>query len=77
MSGAFISYPISVLWANSIEAARRIGDKDLEAGLASRFAEPFLPGGAKNGKCPDPCHVDPNGSGLSPGRTTMRCCRPP
>ena len=58
MSGAFISYPISVLWANSIEAARRIGDKELEAGLASRFAEPFLPGGAKNGKCPDPCHVD-------------------
>ena len=58
MSGAFISYPISVLWANSIEVARRIGDRELESELAARFVVPFLPGGAKNGKCPDPCHVD-------------------
>ena len=58
MSGAFISYPISVLWANSIEVARRLGDRELETRLASTFAAPFLPGGAKNGKCPDPCHVD-------------------
>ena len=58
MSGAFISYPISVLWANSIEVARRIGDKALEAELAGRFVIPFLPGGEKRAKCPDPCHVD-------------------
>lgn len=58
MSGAFISYPISVLWAQSIDFARRFGEKELERQLAVEFAEPFLPGGSKNGKCPDPCHVD-------------------
>ena len=58
MSGAFISYPISVLWAQSIEAARLFGDRELEKKLTVDFIAPFLPGGSKNGKCPDPCHVD-------------------
>lgn len=58
MSAAFISYPVSVLWAQSIEVARRLGDRDLERKLAADYLAAFLPGGAKNTKCPDPCHVD-------------------
>lgn len=58
MQGAFIPYPISVLWANSIELSRRVGDKALEKRLAEDFVRPFLPGGEKNALCPDPCHVD-------------------
>lgn len=58
MGAAFVAYPISVLWANAIEFARRTGDGALERQLAETYARPFLPAGEKNGKCPDPCHVD-------------------
>lgn len=58
MQGTFIPYPISVLWANAIETARRAGDKALERRLAVEFVRPFLPGGEKHALCPDPCHVD-------------------
>ena len=46
MQGAFIPYPISVLWANSIELSRRMGDKALEKLLAEDFEE----GGLRSGE---------------------------
>ncbi len=58
MQGAFIPYPISVLWAKSIETARRLGESELERKLAHDFTRPFLPGGEKFALAPDPCHVD-------------------
>lgn len=58
MQGAFIPYPISVLWAKSIETARLAGERELERKLASQYTEPFLPGGDKHALGPDPCHVD-------------------
>ena len=55
--GKWVPYAVVSIWANAMDFARLLGDKESEEKLI-RLYDDFLPGGAKHHICSRPYHVD-------------------